>query len=667
MRVGESLVGIPQNEIRRIQAERPLISKALLVSISLLLVLGFAASRLIRRSVPPPVDRESLVLGDIESPAGEEYLGEMVKQAVATKLFESPFLALLPEKQIQNALQEMTLHPDQKLTQTVTNEICAREGMDAALTGSVGVLGSHYVVGLRVADCRTGEPVALEQAEADDREHLIAVVGNAVAQLRRKLGESLHSGGAFDMPLESATTRSFDAWRYFTEGNKDLMEDDNDGAIRFFELAVQKDPEFALAFAKLAQAYDNLEENANAVTYAEEAFKLRENVTEHEKFYITARYYDIVTGEVEKEIETLKDWKQSFPKDWMPRYDLADSYSGSFGRFDDAIEELREAIPLNPKDPDVYSSLAESLIGKGDLQESLKGIDSANAKGLNSTRLRIARFEIGLLQGNAAPTLTTSTWPKDEADREAVLTQEAWVAVLSGRLAIARRKIHVVAAGLANRGFKEAAGGVESDMAVVEAEYGDFPKAGEDINSALAFAQKNNVLINAALVFSLTSQDRRANVVIAKLQTRFPEDTLINNVWIPVARARQEIAKGRAKHSLELLEPSRPYELGQSAEFLPIDCRGTAYLSEKDGTNAAAEFQRIIEHRGVSPTSELYPLALLGLARAANMAGDGARSRNYYEQLLNQWKDADPDIPLLRQAKNEYVRLQEASRASKGK
>lgn len=657
IRVGESLVGIPETEIARIQAERQPVSKALLASLVLLLVVGFVASRLIRRSGPPVTGRQSLMLGDIENPTGEDYLGEMVKQAVATKLTESPFLTVLPEMRVRNVLQEMRRPTDQKLTQAIANEVCVREGIDTALTGSVGVLGNHYVIGLRAADCQTGESVVLEQVETDDREHLIAVVGKAVAELRRKLGESLHSGDRFDMPLESATTRSSEAWRNFSLGNKDLMADDNEGAIRFFDIAIQKDPDFALAYAKLAQAYDNLDENANAMRFAEEAFKRRDNVTEHERFYISTRYYDIVTGEIEKKIETLKDWKQAYPKDWMPRYDLADEYSSSFGRFDDAAKEVREAIPLNPKDPDLYASLAAALIGMGAYQDARKTTDAATAQGLDSADLHIARFEIELLQGDVAPTLRTASWPKEESDEETVLQQEAWLAAFSGRMAVARRIIHAVAERMANRGFKESAGKVESDMAIEEAEYGDFCKATEDMNTALAFAQKPNVLINAALAFSLTGQASRANAIMEKLRTRFPKDTFLNEVWIPVAKTMQEIANGHPNRGLELLESSRPYELGQTAEFSPVYWRGVAYQRRKDAADAAIEFQKIVDHRGVSPTSELYPLALLGMARTAAVAGDRARSRDYYERFLNQWKEADPDIPVLREAKAEYLNL----------
>jgi tetratricopeptide (TPR) repeat protein len=657
IRVGESLVGIPPNEIARIQSERRPLQRSLLVWLVLLLTVGFVASRLVRRGGQPVNARESLVLGDIENLTGEEYLEDMTRQAVAAKLNESPFLTVLPEKRMRDVLQQMRLPSDQRLTPKIANEVCVREGMGASLTGSIGLLGSHYVIGLQAANCQTGESVALEQVEADDREHLISVVGKAVAELRRKLGESLHSGERFDMPLESATTRSSDAWRYFSQGNKDLMKDDNEGAIRFFELAVQKDPDFALAYAKMAQAHDNLDENANAIRYADEAFKRREKVTEHERFYITARYYDIVTGEVENEIATLKDWKQSYPKDWMPHYDLADEYSNSLGRFDDAAEEAREAIRLNPKDPDLYSSLAGALLGKGAYKDALDTVDSASAQGLDSAALRIARFEIGLLQGEAKPTLRTPSWPKEESDEDAVLQQEAWLAVLSGKMAVARKKIHAVAERLAGRSLRESAGKVESDMAVVEAEFGDTGKAREDMNSALAFARKPNVLVNAALVFSLTGENTKANDVMEELHRKFPKDTLINAVWIPVARATQEIANGQPKRGLEMLESSRPYDLGQQAEFLPIYRRGVAYVKVRNWGDATSEFQKIIDHRGVSPTSELYPLTLLAIARALEMSGDRMRSRDSYEIFLNLWKDADPDIPVLRQARSEYSKL----------
>src|SRR5216684_3625285 len=657
IRVGESLVGITPTEIARIQAERRPLQKSLLVWLVLLLVVVFVASRLFRHVGNAVIGRDSVVLGDIENLTGEKTLDEMTKQAVAAKLSESPFLTVLSEKRIRDALQEMRLPANQKLTPQVTDEVCLREGLKAGLTGSIATLGGHYVIGLRAADCKTGDLLALEQVEADDREHLIAMVGEAVSKIRHKLGESFQSGQKFDMPLERATTHSSEAWRFFPLGNKDLMTDDNAGAIRFFELAVQADPDFALAYAKMAQAYDNLDENGNALRYAEEAFKRRENVTERERFYITSRYYDIVTGELEKEIETLKDWKQAYPRDWMPRYDLAEEYSSSFGRFDDAAEEAREAIRLNPKDPDVYSSFAVAQIGKEAYQDALKTIDSASAQGLDSSALRIRRFEIGFLRGDAAPTLRTPSWPREESDEDAVLQQEAWLAVLSGKTTLARKKIHAVAERMANRGLKESAGKVESDMAVVEAEYGDRQKAREDMRNALAFARKPNVLVNAALVFSLTGENLQANDVMEELHRRFPKDTLINAVWIPVARATQEIANGQPKRGLELLESSRPYDLGQQAEFFPIYRRGVAYVKVRDWAAASSEFQRIIDHRGVSPTSEMYPLTLLTIARALEMSGDGTRSRISYEAFLNLWKDADPDISVLREARTEYSKL----------
>ncbi len=658
IRVGESLVGLSSNEIARILAESRVLPKTLKISLLSMLLIALVVSVIFRRGSPRSGERDSVLLGDIENLTGEPFLDDMTKQAVAAKLVESPFLSVLPEERVQEALRAMRRPKSERLDQALANEVCVREGIRVALTGSIATLGGHYVIGLRAADCQTRDSLALEQVEADDREHLIASVGKAVSDLRRKLGESFSSSRRFDIPLEKATTHSSEAWRYFTLGNRDLMTGDNEGAIRFFELAVQEDSDFALAYAKLAQAYDNLDENGNAIKYAEQAFKRRESVSEHEKFYISARYYDIVTGELGKEIDTLKDWKQAYPKDWMPPFDLADEYSSSFGRFDNAAEEAREAIRLNPKDPDVYSSLAEALIGKGAYQDSLKTIDSASAQGLDSARLRIARFEIELLRGDTVPTLRTTSWPKEEADEDAVSQQEAWLAVLSGQMAVARKKILAVAKRMANRGFKESAGTVESDMAVVEAEYGDTRKALEDMNRALAFARKPNVLVNAALVFSLTGENRQANDAMEELQNRFPKDTLINAVWIPVARATQEIANGQPNRGLELLESSRPYDLGQAAEFLPIYRRGVAYVKVRDWGDAASEFQRIIDHRGVSPTSELYPLTLLALARALEMSGDRTRSRNSYEAFLALWKDADPDTPILKEAKAEYAKLQ---------
>jgi tetratricopeptide (TPR) repeat protein len=293
-------------------------------------------------------------------------------------------------------------------------------------------------------------------------------------------------------------------------------------------------------------------------------------------------------------------------------------------------------------------------MGMGAYQDAINVIESATSQGMDSTDLRIVRADVEFLQGKSPQTLTTPSWPKDDADKEAVMAHEAWLDVLGGRMAAARKKIHVVADGMAARGFKESAGKVESDMAVVEAEYGDSHKAIEDVSSALAFSHKTNVLINAALVFSLTGQTSQANVIVENLLRKFPKDTFINEVWGPEAQATREIGNGHTKRAIELLESAKPYEMGQIAEFLPIYWRGVAYEREKDSANAAIEFRRIVEHRGVSPTSELYPLALLGLARAAAAKGDWSQSHDCYERLLNQWKDADPDVHVLREARAEY-------------
>jgi tetratricopeptide (TPR) repeat protein len=658
IRVGESLVGLSSSEIAQILAESRPLPKTLTISLLAILLIALVVGALFRWHGLPSSERDSVLLGDIENLTDDRSLDDTMKLAVATKLEESPFLSVLPEERVEDALKAMRRSASERLNQALAIEVCVREGIKVAVTGSISTLGSHYVIGLRAADCQTRDSLIHEQVEVDEKENLIASVGKAVLGLRRKLGESFASSRKFDIPLEKATTHSFEAWNNFTLGNKDLMKGDDEAAIRFFKLAVQEDSDFALAYAKLAQAYDNLDENENAVKYAEEAFKRRKSVSEHENFYISARYYDIATGEVENEINTLKDWKQEYPKDWMPRSDLANDYINYYGRFDDAAEEAIEAIRLSPKDPELSSLLADALIGKGAYQDALKAIDSASAQGLDSAGLHIARFEIELLQGYAVPTLRTASWPKEEADEKAVLQEEANLAVLSGKMAVARERFHAAAKSKANRGWKESAGTVESDMAVVEAEYGDLRKAHEDMNSALAFGRKPNVMVNAALVFSLTGEKRRADDAMEELDRRFPKDTLINSVWSPVAQATQETANGQPGRSLELLESSRPYELGESAEFLPIYSRGIAYLRQKHGVHAANEFRKIIEHRGVSPISGLYPLAHLGMARALEMSGDRTGSRDSYEKFFTLWKDADPDIPILKKAKAEHAKLQ---------
>jgi tetratricopeptide (TPR) repeat protein len=660
-RVGESLVGLSYSEIARMLAEGSPLRKTVAIPLILLAASAIIATFFLRRTSVPLTERDSIVIGDLENLTGDSQLAEVARQAVAVKLGESPVLRVLPEERTREVLQEMRQPEDEKLTQPVANEICVREGFKTAVTGTISTLGSHYVVGLRAADCQTGYSLLQEQVEADG-DHFLQQIGKAVSDLRQKLGESVSSDARFDVPLENATTSSLEAWRFFAQGNKALAKGDYIESVRLFEDAIHSDSNFALAYAKLAQALDNLDENGKAVTNAESAFRLREHVTEHEKFYIETRYYDIVTGQVDKEIETLNSWIQAYPKDWMPRYDIATADIQYFGRFDDAVREAGEAVRLSPKDPDVYVLLVQALVGKGAYEEALATIRSATELSLEAADLRVSRFEIALLQGHPPPSLRETEWPKEPLDEDKVLEEEAWLAASSGKITVARRLIHEAVQRMSKRGFDESAGTVQSDLAVVEAEYGQFGQALEDMNSALRLAHKPNVLVNGALALAFAGQDSRANDLIRELQTRFPKDTFQNEVWFPAAKATIETRNNNPKGAFELLESARPYEFGANAEFLPIYVRAQAYLREKDGADAINEFKKIIDHRSVSVTSELYPLAYLGMARALAMVGDYSASHQFYDEFVNTlWKEADTNIPIFITAKQELRNLPTAT------
>lgn len=305
----------------------------------------------------------------------------------------------------------------------------------------------------------------------------------------------------------------------------------------------------------------------------------------------------------------------------------------------------------------MYGVLANVLIGKGARQDALETVNSARKAGLDSAELHVARFKIALLEGDSAPSLRERAWPKEDSDEDRVLYEEASFAEMTGKLRIARQKTQEAAQRMLARGHKESASTYQSDMAVVEAEFGESSQARKDIGIALKRARKPNVLENAALVFSLTGEKEEADVVLGELRARFPNDALLNQVWIPAVRATFAINSGNSGEALNVLEVARPFELGAAAEFTPIYVRGLAHLRAKDGVNACREFQKILENRGVSVTSEHYPLAMLGNARALALAGDHDQSRQFYEKFLNLWSEADPDIPVLREARAEYARL----------
>ncbi len=612
-----------------------------------------AAGVLYLRQPPALTERDSIVLADFANTTGEPVFDGTLKQALAVQLEQSPYLDVLPESRVRRALQLLGRSPDERVTGPIAREVCEREGVKAMLSGSIAGLGSHFVIALDAVNCATGESLAREQIEANNKEKVLQALGAAVSRMRRKLGESLISIEKLDAPIE-ATTPSLEALKAFSLGESQRAQASDESAIPFFKRAIELDPNFALAYARVGTIYNNLSEDELAVQYQTKAFELREHVSEREKFYISAHYYNDVTGELDKAIETYILWAKTYPRDRFPPNNLALRYD-VIGQFDKAVEASREALALNPTAPGPYGLLARAYMGLNRYDDAKAAIEKAVALKLGGIGIHSQLYQIAFVQGDAGAMEREAAWGRGKRTEHNMLEVEARAVAYSGKLQKAR-EIFTHAVEMAERAnFKDSAASIIAGQALTEALFGNSRQARDRAMAAVALARSRNTMPEAALALALAGDLAGAQRIIDDLGRRFPADTLINNAEIPAARAAIEMQRGNATQAIDLLRAAAPYEIGM---LRPIYVRGQAQLRARAGAEAAAQFQKVLDHRGTAAVSSLHPLAQLGLGRAWALAGDPQKSRQAYEAFLALWKDADPDIPVLQEARREYAKLQ---------
>ncbi len=601
-------------------------------------------------------ERDFIVLADFVNTTGDPVFDGTLKQALAVQLEQSPFLNIFPEERVRETLRYMGRSPDERVTSAIAREICQREGIKAMLTGSIASLGSHYVITLDAVNSRTGDSLGREQVEAESKEQVLAALGRAATKLRARLGESLSSIQKFDTPVEGATTSSLEALKSFSLGLAQRQRGSEAESVPFFKRAVELDPNFALAYANMGVALGNLGHYEQALELVKKAYDLRERVSEREKFYLTAHYYDMVTDEINKAIETYTLWRQTYPRDWTPYSNLAFAYNG-VGEYDKAAAEAREALRLNPKGAQPYERLALAYSGLNRFEEAKALVEQALAQKLDSTSLHIQLYRIAFAQGDTAAIERQAESLAGNPFEYIMVSIESSAAAFSGRLQRAR-ELSRRAAELAERSnAKERAREFLADQAVTEAVFGNVRQARETAAAALKVSKSKDPSLVGADALALSGAVGEAQALAEEVGKRSPTDTLNNAVGLPVVRAAVEINRNNPAKAIEALRAATPYELGWTQRFVPIYVRGQAYLRARQGGEAAAEFQKILDHRGVDPVSPLYSLSYLGLARAASLSGDTAKSRRAYQDFLALWKDADSDIPILREAKHEYASL----------
>jgi tetratricopeptide (TPR) repeat protein len=607
----------------------------------------------------PLTEQDTVVLADFVNKAGDADFDDALKQALAAELGQSPFLNVLSDRKIGETLQMMGRPANQRITGDVGRELCLRTGSKAVLGGAISNLGSHYLLDLNAVACNTGDTLAKQQAEATSKEDVLNALCRATSRLRTKLGESLPSVRKFDAPVE-ATTSSLEALKSYSMAVRVQPEEGDTPAIPFLERAIKLDPNFPMAYSGLAVHYVNLGQTSLALEYATKAYQLRERVSEREKFRITAFYF-AATGELDKEMQTYELWKADYPRDVVPHADLGSSYF-NVGQYDKALTEFQEALQLAPDNVVSYANLGLTYLSLNRLEEAKAIFDQALARKLDDGVLRDDIYVLAFLRGDTEQMEQQLAWGAGKAgDEDALLSAQSDTEAYHGRLTRARDFSRRAVDSAIRVDSKETAASWHLNAALRDAELGNATSARQEVAAALALSSGRDVKIVAALALGRIGDVARAKALAEELETSYPTNTFLKFYWLPTINATIELNQGNSSQALESLEATSPYELGLTQTFInylyPAYVRGQAYLLAHNGTAATAEFQKLLDHRGIVGNFVTGSLAHLQIGRAYAMAGDTAKAQAAYQDFFNIWKDADSNIPILKEAKAEYTKL----------
>ena len=645
-----SAPAVPRAGYRLAQSKLP-------VAAAVLLGVGGVIWYTLWHPAPPITEQDSIVLADFDNRTGDPAFDGTLKKVLEVEISQSPYLNILPDQNVRQTLEYMRRRPDEPITKQVGLEICQRSTAKAVVSGSIASLGTRYVLTLEVLNCATGSVLAGAKAEAESKERVLRALDDCTGKIRRKLGESLASIRKFGAPIEEATTGSFDALKMFAQGDELRRQGKAAESIAFFKRASELDPQFTLAYGRLGAVYANLSENGLAKQYLEKAFQLRERTSERERLYLAARYYENVSGETGKAIDNYEIWRNAYPRDWIPVNNLGNKYT-AVGQYEKAIEAAREAVRLNPNHELPYETLARAYKRATRYAESKSTCEKAIAKHLERWGIHSILYQIAFAEGDTGAMQRQVEWGIGKPTEDVTLMEEAWAAAAGGRLRDSRELSRRAFAVARKNGFPDNAAAAVVTQGSIEAAFHNFTEAKERATAALAL-EGANVADDAALVLAQTGDLTRAESLADDLVRQHPLDTLVNEVSVPSIRAEVAIRRGQPERAVDLLRSAAPFEL---RDFSVPYIRGSAYLSAQMGTDAAREFQKILKNQGVDPTSPDYPLAHIGLARAYALQGDKAGSRREYEEFFVLWKDADQDIPILREARSAYAELLQRSR-----
>jgi serine/threonine protein kinase/tetratricopeptide (TPR) repeat protein len=635
---------------------RKFLIAAVLVVVAALLVAGYYFRT--QRSAKLTT-KDSVLLADFVNTTGDPVFDGTLKQALAVQLEQSPYLNLLPESKVQQALRYMGRSPDERMTRDIAREICLRESVKAMLTGSIASLGSHYVITLEALNAQSGDSLDREQVEADSKEQVLKSLDRAASGLREKLGESIGSVQKFATPLEAATTSSLEALQAYSLGYTEHQKTNDDAAVPHLLRAVQLDPNFAMAYATMGVAYKNAQRPTEGIAALKKAYELRDRASEREKFYIQAHYYDEVILSPEKTLAVYAEWRETYPRDTVPLDNTALLYS-SIGQHDKAMDFASQAVRLDPNDRYAAANLAFAYLGLNRFDEAKSVGDRAVAQKLDGAVIHVLLSDLAFIRGDWAAWDRELDFAKGKPEEAFLLFWRAGGQASLGKTKSARQTLALARSELLPVGQKDYAGLLFEVEAQIDALAGYTAEAHQKAEEGLALSSEADVRAAAAAALAVSGDTAKSAEVLNSVKREFPDNFYLQGVNAPRVQAITALQKNKPEEAIAALEALRPYELGTGVHGLAFDAnylRGLAYLKLPDGVKAAAEFQRILDHRGVGASDPEYALARLGLARAYGLQGDKAKARTTYQDFFAIWKDADPDVPILLQARAEYEKV----------
>ena len=620
-------------------------------------------------------EKDTVVLADFDNSTGDTIFDDTLKTALSVSLRQSPFLNVLPDRKVAKTLQLMTRPASAKLTPDIARELCQRAGSKAYIAGAIGSLGKQYVLELQAVNCGTGELLAQEQVTAASKDQVLIALGRSASKLRAKLGESLASVQKFDTPLPEATTFSLEALQAYSLGRKVLNEKGPAAALPYRQRAIELDPNFAMGYLVVGDSYLNMSEVDRAREYYAKAFQLREHASHREKLAILASYYSVGTGEMEKAAQTYQELIENYPRIDSNYGNLGGVYSQQ-GQYEKALEVTRQAVRLSPDTVSWHENIANNALSLQRFDQARQALHEAQARNLDDYILHNALYGLAFLDGDSAAMAEQQRWYASKAEYENFgLALASDTEAYAGHLTKARELTKNAVASAIRADSKENGAIWQANAAVEQAAYGNASEARRSAADALKLAPTSQgVESEAALAFAMAGDTAHAESLTQDLGSRFPLDDQMQSLWLPAIRVQLALDQKNPAAALHSLPVASPIEFGQQWFVANISClyptyaRGQAYLAARDGRAASAEFQKIIDHSGIVWNCWTGALAHLGVARANALElttaqgpdVDAARVRalTAYKDFLTLWKDADPDIPILKQAKAEYAKLQ---------